>query len=223
MPGLPALYVLKRINTILRFLRQWYSIVIITSINGTPSDLGLMVRKEMCGLAVTLHGTHKRLPGQVWWLPELYWKKNPKVCNRQSIVRHGTESSIPALWRQHEGVSQQYTLPLWTMTRPMNRSDTPPLESVTMKMLRDVMILAHQEARQMLLSRTLPFSVRGTTILSLGYIVTAWPSYHNPSYIWPVGYRSIRPFISFRDPYQTVTYTSMICDGGPTVGEFHSC
>ena len=86
MPGLPALYVLKRINTILRFLRQWYSIVIITSINGTPSDLGLMVRKEMRGLAVTLQGIQKRLPGQVLLLQELYWKKNQKVCNRQSVM-----------------------------------------------------------------------------------------------------------------------------------------
>ena len=175
----------------------------------------------MRGIAVTLGGTQKRLSGQVLLLQELYWKKNQRVCSRQPVARHGTESNIPTLWRQHDAAPQQCHVPLWTVIRPMNRQVVPHSESATVKMFRDVMRLAYQEARQTLSNRTLPFSVRGTTIMNLGCIVTDNPNYHNDSYIWPVGFRSIRPFYSFKNPDLTVTYTSVICDGGPTVGEFH--
>lgn len=173
----------------------------------------------MRGLAVTWKGNQQRLPGQVLLLQELFWKKNQRVCARQTVMRHGSENNVSSLWHQNDIITQQYSLPLWAVVRPVNRQNIPPSESVAVKMLRDVILHAHQEAHQILINRTLPFSVRGITVLNLGYIITAWPSYHSQQYIWPVGYRSVRFFISFRDPSQTVSYTLMICDGGPSVGE----
>jgi len=48
----------------------------------------------------------------------------------------------------------------------------------------------------------------------LGEIDAERPNYHNDRYIWPVGFRSVRPYQSFVDPSSRTEYTSEIVDGG---------
>ena len=51
-------------------------------------------------------------------------------------------------------------------------------------------------------------------IESLGEVVFDKPNYHNDRYIWPVGYKSVRPYQSFVDTNSRTEYTSEIVDGG---------
>ena len=48
------------------------------------------------------------------------------------------------------------------------------------------------------------------TILSLGQIEYENPLFHNERYIWPIGFKSVRTYRSFRNPDNTCEYTSEI-------------
>ena len=49
---------------------------------------------------------------------------------------------------------------------------------------------------------------------SLGTVVFDRPHYHNDRYIWPVGYKSVRPYQSFKNLNERTEYCSEILDGG---------
>ncbi|KAJ3413785.1 hypothetical protein HDV05_007536 [Chytridiales sp. JEL 0842] len=59
---------------------------------------------------------------------------------------------------------------------------------------------------------TLPIQVGVLVIYSLGEIVHDRPGFHTDRYIFPVGYKSSRQFLSIVDPNNTTTYTSEIVD-----------
>lgn len=51
-------------------------------------------------------------------------------------------------------------------------------------------------------------------VLALGSIVLDRPAFHSPSYIWPVGFQSLRAFASCKHPDQRIDYLCEILDGG---------
>jgi len=51
------------------------------------------------------------------------------------------------------------------------------------------------------------------SIHNLGKIVYEKPGFHSSSYIWPVGYKSVRQFASMRDPEIRINYINEILDG----------
>ncbi|KAI9336638.1 F/Y-rich N-terminus-domain-containing protein, partial [Zopfochytrium polystomum] len=60
----------------------------------------------------------------------------------------------------------------------------------------------------------LPIVVGVITILELGTIVWDRPAYHSERYIYPVGFKSSRQYLSIVDPNATVTYTCTIVEAG---------
>jgi hypothetical protein len=60
----------------------------------------------------------------------------------------------------------------------------------------------------------LPIQVGVIVVHELGKVITDRLLYHTDRYIFPVGYRSSRQFLSMVDPEKTVTYESRIVDGG---------
>jgi hypothetical protein len=61
---------------------------------------------------------------------------------------------------------------------------------------------------------TLPIQVGVNIIHELGHVVHDRPGYHTDRYIFPVGYKSSRQFMSVVDPDKMSTYTCTILDGG---------
>ncbi|KAJ1556714.1 transforming growth factor beta regulator 1, partial [Cladochytrium tenue] len=60
----------------------------------------------------------------------------------------------------------------------------------------------------------LPFLVGVITVHSLGTVVHDRPAYHSERYIYPVGFRSSRAFLSMRDPNANANYICTVVDGG---------
>ncbi|KAJ3064762.1 hypothetical protein HDU98_011852 [Podochytrium sp. JEL0797] len=63
-------------------------------------------------------------------------------------------------------------------------------------------------------SAVFPLSVGVMTILAIGNIVSDRVAYHSDRYIYPVGYKSVRNFLSIVDPDKSVNYECEIVDGG---------
>eukprot|EP01107_Rhizomastix_libera_P017617 TRINITY_DN8612_c0_g1_i1.p1 TRINITY_DN8612_c0_g1~~TRINITY_DN8612_c0_g1_i1.p1 ORF type:complete len:316 (+),score=81.55 TRINITY_DN8612_c0_g1_i1:159-1106(+) len=60
----------------------------------------------------------------------------------------------------------------------------------------------------------MPIQLRGFTILSLGKIVTDKPKFHSKRYIWPVGFKSTRSYMSTKELDKRCMYTNEILDDG---------
>lgn len=58
----------------------------------------------------------------------------------------------------------------------------------------------------------LPLSLGVLTLLELGRVVTDRPEFHNKRYIWPVGFHSMRSYLSTVHPDQQTIYHSRILD-----------
>jgi hypothetical protein len=75
---------------------------------------------------------------------------------------------------------------------------------------------AHREGANELSKVTFPFKSSGSTVLSLGRIITTGPNaskYHNTKFIWPVGYQTVRSYGSTVDPFEKVEYLCEIAEG----------
>lgn len=60
----------------------------------------------------------------------------------------------------------------------------------------------------------LPLDVSGTTVLSLGTVEWQREAFHSKAYIWPIGFHTVRRFVSLRDVESKVDYHCEIIDGG---------
>ncbi|ORY50877.1 FYRN-domain-containing protein [Rhizoclosmatium globosum] len=60
----------------------------------------------------------------------------------------------------------------------------------------------------------LPLTTGVMTIVALGEVVFDRPAYHTERYIYPVGFKSVRSFMSILDPEKVVNYTCEVQDGG---------
>ncbi|KAI8910822.1 F/Y rich C-terminus-domain-containing protein [Gorgonomyces haynaldii] len=60
----------------------------------------------------------------------------------------------------------------------------------------------------------LPVTLGVITLENLGQVVFDRSSFHSERYIYPVGFRTSRDFLSYMDPTKTVRYTCEIVDGG---------
>lgn len=77
--GLPSLYVLKRVNAILRFFKQWRSVGIVTTVDEAPREIGVVIGDSKRRVAVTLRGVTRMTRAEVRVVEEVFWKKNQKV------------------------------------------------------------------------------------------------------------------------------------------------
>lgn len=60
----------------------------------------------------------------------------------------------------------------------------------------------------------LPITCGIVTVHELGQVVVDRQAYHNKRYVWPVGFKSSRQYLSAHDPDASVTYYSEVKDGG---------
>lgn len=58
----------------------------------------------------------------------------------------------------------------------------------------------------------LPVTCGIVTVLNLGVVETTRPAFHNKRYIWPLGYRSSRQYLSCTDKDSQTTYISAVVD-----------
>ena len=78
--GLPSLYVLKRVNAILRFFKQWRSVGVVTRVNEAPMDVGVVIGDGVRRVGVMLGGQHRMTAAEVRVVEEVFWKKNQKIA-----------------------------------------------------------------------------------------------------------------------------------------------
>lgn len=90
MAGLSSLYVLKRINAMLRFLRQWNSLVVVTSFRFPPTNRGILVRRESRRIAVSLGAQRFLLPARVLMVQEAFPRKNQLVARPRRQESRGS-------------------------------------------------------------------------------------------------------------------------------------
>jgi len=64
----------------------------------------------------------------------------------------------------------------------------------------------------------LPITCGIVTVHELGQVVTDRPAFHNKRYIWPLGFKSSRQYLSTADPEASVTYFSEVKESGPGGG-----
>ena len=86
------------------------------------------------------------------------------------------------------------------------RSPAPP-KKLAIKKLQDIPF--HPNG-----TPVLPITIGKMRIEALGVIEYEKPAFHNDRYIWPVGYRSVRSYRSFKNPDVYCEYTSEIVDAG---------
>ncbi len=60
----------------------------------------------------------------------------------------------------------------------------------------------------------LPITSGMVTVHDLGQIITEKPGFHNKRYVWPIGFKSSRQYLSHVNPDTSVTYYSEVKDGG---------
>ena len=208
--GLSSLYVLKRINAMLRFFKQNQSFTVLTSINQLPTEVGVLVSNQSRRVAVTLARHRRLLPIRVHLVQEVFWKRNQylPVTSRLShaaapvdflpyplpppwlaalrpgsapfpsaalVYLPGASPSAPAgaFPGLAELVGRAVPFPAFPAARPAPREPEP----------------LFAKSREFLRSVQLPLQVHGATVVSLGRIVTQFPTYHNKNYIWPVGFK----------------------------------
>ncbi|KAK8805133.1 hypothetical protein WA588_000077, partial [Blastocystis sp. NMH] len=87
--GLSSLYVLKRINAMLRFLRQWNSLVVVTSFLFPPTNRGILVRREPRRIAVSLGSQRFLLPVRVTMVQEAFPRKNQLLARPRRMESRG--------------------------------------------------------------------------------------------------------------------------------------
>ena len=243
VPGLSSLYVLKRINAMLRFFKQNQSFVVLSAINQLPSEAGVLVASQSRRVAVTFAGRRRLLPLRVQLVQEVFWKRNQYLAASArapaappvDFVPYALQPPWLAALRPAAGalvylpgaaaaaaaggafppIAELLARPVAFPAFPAPRAAAREAEPLFAK------------SREFLRSVPLPLQAHGATVVSLGRVVTQWPTYHNKNYIWPVGFkwvcaapltrRSLKLFASFKDPARRVLYTSEILDGGPEV------
>ncbi len=110
--------------------------------------------------------------------------------------------TLPDVYRyllQTGGVSEEYLVPM---------KERAALESSNLD--RNSL---HAQARANLASIELPLAANSVKVLNLGR-VDLREKYHDKIYIFPVGFKSTRPYFSTVDPTCSTIYTTEILDGG---------
>ena len=80
----------------LRFLRQWNSVVVVTSFRFPPTNRGILVRQESRRIAVSLGTRRFLLPAHVTMVQEAFPRKNQLVARpRRTDPRGGMWSFVP--------------------------------------------------------------------------------------------------------------------------------
>lgn len=205
--GLPSLYVLKRINTIIRYLKQYNSFVVVTNINKTPSESALLVRNQRCRVRVVFQEKTLDTNLSVMFTEEVLWKKNQRV-NRNAIYQlkstpEGSVHNYPNhsdTWihrlsdhtqpqQYHSAFLQQVPcypyMPVYQS--PPHLSYVPRSVAVRQPTRDNTQYL--RASRHFLGTVRIPFTINGVTVQSLGRIVVKWKTYHDNEYIWPVNFR----------------------------------
>ncbi|KAJ3249363.1 hypothetical protein HDU78_003149 [Chytriomyces hyalinus] len=98
--------------------------------------------------------------------------------------------------------------PSTTVTK--KEKETRKRKPVTSKTLR----IQKYEVDESTGKPVLPLSAGAMTIVSLGDIVYDRPAYHSERYIYPVGFTSVKVYLSMLDKDRSVHYTCEIKDGG---------
>ncbi|KAJ3221334.1 hypothetical protein HDU81_010727, partial [Chytriomyces hyalinus] len=97
-----------------------------------------------------------------------------------------------------------------TTTVTKKEKETRKRKPVTSKTLR----IQKYEIDESTGKPILPLSAGAMTIVSLGDIVYDRPAYHSERYIYPVGFTSVKVYLSMLDKEKSVHYTCEIKDGG---------
>ena len=206
--GLSSLYVLKRINAMLRFFKQNQSYAVLTSINQLPTEVGVLVSHQSRRVAVTFARRRRLLPIRVHLVQEVFWKRNQylPVSSRLphaappvdfvpyplpppwlAALRPGSAPFPPAALVYLSGASPAPSA-FSGLAELVGRSVPFPAFPAARTAPRDAEPL-FAKSREFLRSVQLPLQVHGATVVSLGRIVTQFPTYHNKNYIWPVGFK----------------------------------
>lgn len=206
--GLPSLYVLKRINTIIRYLKQYNSFVVITNINKPLLESALIVRNQQCQVRVVFQEKTLATNLYVRVSEEVLWKKNQRV-NRNALYQlkqtpdvpvhnfpNHTETWIPSIadaiqppQYTHAFIQSQFPFYPYMTAYQSPWTRLGPARSVAIRQPTCDNSKYLMDSRQFLSTVRLPFTIKAVTVQSLGRIVVKWEPYHNYEYIWPVGFR----------------------------------
>ena len=215
VPGLPSLYVLKRINTILRFFKQFNSYTVVSAYNQPPLDVGLVVRNESRRVGIIWNHNHYTTKATVMLEEEVFWKKNQCINNNALYpIRHTHDlaylSAYPTRslenWRPikqdgdkpYSQTPYPYVLPsLHPSYKPSSipssviqpQAINHPSTVAVRPGMRDINRKYFIESRKFREAINLPFKIQNVTIYSLGYVNVRNTTYHNDKYIWPIGFR----------------------------------
>ena len=217
--GLSSLYVLKRVNAILRFFKQNRSYTIITTVNQIPSDIGVVVSDRICRVRMVVGRESREIPAVIRVIKELFWKRNQNIPLNARYSRNVNTDytySFQTPWVQsYKPQPPMYpTTPIVFLANrgsqnrrfpaipeiPSGRTvaispGTCPLTGLSMHIPLNRMPSPQtpeslfSKSQEFLRSVQLPLKVHGVTVLCLGQINTKYPTYHNKNYIWPVGYK----------------------------------
>ena len=212
--GLSSLYVLKRINAMLRFFKQNQSFVVLSAINQRPLDVGVLIANRLCRVAVTLDHRRRSLPLRVQLVQEVFWRRNqflpsasrpshpqspldflpyPLQTHWIPAIRAGAGAGAafpPSALVYLAGASNAFPSLAELMNRsvPVPSAAFPAFPAGNRPGSRDTESL-FASSREFLRSVQLPLAVPGATVVSWGRIVTQFPTYHNAQFIWPVGFK----------------------------------
>lgn len=208
--GLSSLYVLKRINVILRYLKQYNAFAVITFVNAQYPESAYLARSKTRKVRVVFDGVCKQTNAVVNIAEEVFYKKNQRVNHNAlySIKRtssdlsffKGIQTRINDTWRtqSHEGdinsTQSFFRTPYGTTSQqahfPIQQPYHNVVHSVAIRNIpRESSIVCIQESRLFLQNVKLPLQLKNCVVHSFGTIVTDRPKYHTTNYIWPVGYK----------------------------------
>lgn len=215
VPGLPSLYVLKRINTILRFFKQFNSYTVVSAYNQPPLDVGLVVRNESRHVGIIWNHNHYTTKATVMLEEEVFWKKNQCINNNALYpIRHTHDLAYLSAystrsldnWKSikpdgdklYPQSQYPYVIPAGFYSSAKSSLSSTSLQSQPINYpstvavrpgMRDINRKYFIESRKFREAINLPFKIQNVTIYSLGYVNVRCNTYHNDKYIWPIGFR----------------------------------
>ena len=143
----------------------------------------VLVSSQPCRVFVSFQGERSLLPARVQVRKSLHWSSRfaapsdspaplPKLP-RDSVSRAQLSSDALSYYQKWLEMEKE--------VRDLGMSPS--------RISFEVRLQIYERARNIVNHVRLPMRVRSVDFLSLGSVVTRWPTYHSDKYIWPVGFR----------------------------------
>ena len=142
----------------------------------------VLVSSQPCRVFVTFQGERSLLPSRVQVRKSLFWPS-------RSLTPTDSTRSLPKTRDSASRAQLSADALLYYQKWLEMEKEVRDLGMSPSRISFEVRLQIYERAQNIVNHVRLPMRVRSVDFLSLGSVVTRWPTYHSDKYIWPVGFR----------------------------------